>query len=161
MTPVQRRGGAPVGYLDELPALEAAIVRYLRLWCEGTETRDQITQEFRLAMGRRHGTRAAAALDMMFDVVVRHGRRSLMRHDVTCKCLGADEAAVANMVGAAVEGEREDAALLAALLVRPDMAFALATSAEQAGLALQQMILRAFPQDMSATLNAPRSAHVH
>ncbi|MEM7237377.1 MAG: hypothetical protein AAF501_06080 [Pseudomonadota bacterium] len=136
-------------------------MRYLRLWCHGTESRNQIEQDFRDALGRRHGSRAAATLNMMFDVVVRHGRRPLMRHDVACKCLGGDESALANMVGAAVAGEREDAALLAALLVRPDMAFALATSAEQAGLALQQMILRSVPPEMSAIMRAPPSNHVH
>ena len=43
------------------------------------------------------------------------------------------------MIGAAADGAREDAMMLAALIVRPDFAPALAALSEQLGLALQRM----------------------
>ena len=32
-----RRGGAPVGYIDELDAVGAGAVKYLRMWSDGPE----------------------------------------------------------------------------------------------------------------------------
>ncbi|MEO1249057.1 MAG: hypothetical protein AAFW76_04380, partial [Pseudomonadota bacterium] len=70
----------------------------------------------------------------------RHGRRPLLRHSVACKCLGGDEATFANIVGFASDGGREDAFLIAANLVRPDMAAAIVALAESFGLALKRMM---------------------
>lgn len=66
-----------------------------------------------------------------------------MRHHVTCKCLGADESCFANSIGYANEGEREDALLIATTIVSPDMAPALVGLAQDFGLALRRMALRA------------------
>ena len=73
-----------------------------------------------------------------------------MRHQVTCKCLGADESCFATLIGYASEGAREDAMLMAMTLVRPDMAGVLAGLAEDVGLALRRMTLK--------TARAARSA---
>jgi hypothetical protein len=53
-----------------------------------------------------------------------------------------------NFIASAVEGPREDALLMAMLLVRPDVAPVLAAMASQFGLALCRMQLRA-PRDMA------------
>ena len=66
-----------------------------------------------------------------------------MRHDVSCKCLGADESCFANFIGYASEGEREDALLIAMNIVRPDIAPAVVGVAQDFGLALRWMAIRA------------------
>lgn len=134
-----RRGAAPVATLDTLSSVEAQAVRGLRRWCEGTEGRAALTAELTRQLGEAPGQHAVAALDGICGVFVRHGRRALMRHCLDCLCVGADEACFATFVATAAEGPREDAMLMAMLLVRPDAAPQLVSLAQDFGLALLLM----------------------
>lgn len=137
------RGSAPVGYVTELGPVEAGAVLYLRLWCDGPDAQAQVWNDFATALGPEKGGKALKSFEMLCDLCVRHGRRPLMRHHVSCKCLGADESCFANFVGYASEGEREDALLIATTIVRPDMAPALVGLAQDFGLALTCMAIKA------------------
>ena len=53
-----QRGAAPVGYLQELPAVELAAILYLRVWCAGGVTKDPIARDFRLLLGTDDGERS-------------------------------------------------------------------------------------------------------
>ena len=44
--PTPPRGGAPVGFLTELPQVEAAAVCFLRHWCESSQTQKQVIEVF-------------------------------------------------------------------------------------------------------------------
>lgn len=153
----QKRGGAPVGYLSELAPVEAGAVRCLRLWSEGGEGRMRLWNDLASALGRKEGARALEAFEQLCGLCARHGRRPLMRHSLTCKCLGGDESCFANFIGAASEGDREDATLIASMIVRADMASSLAFLAETFGLALKRMTLKGHvPQpepEVAATLH--------
>ncbi|WP_298838220.1 hypothetical protein [uncultured Roseobacter sp.] len=141
MTP--HRGGAPVGFVTELGPVEAGAVLYLRLWSEGPVSRKQVRNDFATALGADNGRKALRSFETLCDLCARHGRRPLMRHHVTCRCLGADESCFANFIGYASEGEREDALLIATTIVRPDMAPSLVGLAQEFGFALRRMALRA------------------
>ena len=149
-----KRGGAPVGFVTELDGIEAATVVYLRPWCEGPHAQAQISSDFTTALGQQ----AVQSFEELCNLCARHGRRPLMRHSVHCKCLGADESCFANFVAAASEGAREDAMLMATLLVRPDMAPHIASLATTFGLALKRMRLAA-PREMIT--NTPSSETLH
>jgi len=137
------RGGAPVGHVTDLGPVEAGAVLYLRLWSEGRAGRDALARDFEVICGPAEGGRAARAFGDLCDLCARFGRRQLMRHGVTCRCLGADEGCFANLVAAAGAMEREDAMLLATLIVRPDVAPALVGLAETVGVTLYRMARRA------------------
>ena len=143
------RGAAPVGFLTELGSVEAASVIYLRLWCDGPESQAQVWNDFAARLGPNQGRKALKSFEDLCALCTRHGRRPLMRHSVQCKCLGADESCFANFVAAAATGEREDAMLIATLLVRADVAPMIASLACDVGLALKQMQLGA-PADFAA-----------
>ena len=144
MTGTRRhRGGAPVGYLSELTGAEAASVIYLRLWSESDERNDDIRNDFASVFGSAQAQRLTDTFGELCRMCVTHGRRPLMRHSVQCRCLGGDEACFANFVAYASEGEREDALLMATLMVRPDIAPLLTSLATDIGLALKQMKLSA------------------
>lgn len=138
---MSRRGGAAVGLLEDLDPVESVAVMYLRLWCDSPAAKAQVKKDFAISLGDAHGQSAVEAFEQICELCARHGRRPLMRHAVRCKCLGADEACFANFIGYASDGAREDAMLLAATMVRPDMAPALAGLAEEFGLALKSMTL--------------------
>jgi hypothetical protein len=130
-------GGAAVGRLSELPPLEARVVRCLRLWSAGPQGRVALGDE----LVRRHGGRAAdlaASLDDLLATTVRYARRPLIGHALDCPCAGSDECVFARFVALAAEGDREEAVLIASLIVRADVALALAGLAEAVGLGLMR-----------------------
>lgn len=152
------RGGAPVGHLGELDEVEASSVLYLRLWCSGAEGQTQVRDDFAATLGRAGGAVALETLETFLCAAVEHGRRPLVRHDVLCSCVGADEAVIANFVAAAVSGDRDDALMIATLLVRAEMAPALTDLARQVGLTLRSLLRRS---DRSRSLTQPLSSHIH
>lgn len=135
----QKRGGAPVGFITELDGIEAACVIYLRLWCDGPEAQAQVWNDFASSLGPESGRKALKSFEDLCSLCIQHGRRPLMRHAVRCKCLGADESCFANFIAAAATGEREDALMIAMLLVRPDIAPLIASLAADFGFALKRM----------------------
>ncbi|MFY9237819.1 MAG: hypothetical protein WAO78_02870 [Roseovarius sp.] len=156
-TAEKARGAAPVGWVADLDAVEAAAVLTFRLWCDGGLSRGQIEDDFCAIFGSAQGQDALSILGDMLELCRRHGRRPLMRHGLTCTCLGADEAYFATFITSAACGPREDALMMAMLIVRPDMAPMLTAMAAQFGLALKRMQLSA-PRKMDA--NAPKPERV-
>ncbi|SLN66818.1 hypothetical protein AQS8620_03105 [Aquimixticola soesokkakensis] len=130
------RGGAPVGALADLDPVDARAVTYFRMWCHGATTRTRLREEVTAIMGTNEGLSFCRCLRDLHDVTVHYGRRALMCHQVNCSCLGADECALAHLIGAAREGAREDAMLLASLIVRPDIAHGLSALAGDFGIGL-------------------------
>nr|WP_167647661.1 hypothetical protein [Mameliella alba] len=160
MSGMVERGSAPVGYLSELGPVEASAVLYLRLWNDGDAARTEVWSDFARHLGSTEGRHALGAFEELCALCARHCRRPLMRHHVTCKCLGADESCFATFIGYASEGQREDALLLAMTLVRPDIAPILAALAEDFGLALRRMTSRPpAGTPRKAGPNAPRTLH--
>ncbi|MDE0523585.1 MAG: hypothetical protein OXH79_16675 [Boseongicola sp.] len=140
---VPDRDGAPVGYVAELGPVEAAAVICLRLWCDGPASQKLVRKDFASAFGARRGHEALSCFETLCDLCVRHGRRPLMRHQVACRSLGADESCFANFIGYASEGEQEDALMIATTIVNPSMAPALIGLAQEFGLALRRMAIKA------------------
>ncbi|MEP2530691.1 hypothetical protein [Shimia sp.] len=137
----QKRGAAPVGYLGDLDPIEVGAVRGLRAWSNGPDGIRQYEQSFGDRVDRKTTHVLCQSLTSLCDLCYRHGRRPLMRHHTDCKCLGADESCFANFVAAATAGQREDAMLMACLIVRPDFAPSLIGLAEKFGVALARTAL--------------------
>lgn len=140
-TPVSR-GGARVGQLADLGPIEVGAVMYLRLWGDGASGRLDAVSDLGIALGGDQGQAALQVLDRLCSLCAHHGRRPLIRHGLGCSCLGADENCFAQMIASAAEGAREDAMMMASLIVRPDFAPALASLAEEFGLVLHRMTRR-------------------
>ncbi|MEP3345890.1 MAG: hypothetical protein ABJN34_02080 [Litoreibacter sp.] len=158
----ESRGGAPVGVVTELGSVEAASVIYLRLWCDGPKSQESVWHDFASSFGADQGRKVLKGFEDLCRLCAQHGRRPLMRHSVSCKCLGADESCFANFVAAAATGDRNDAMLIATLLVRPDVAPLVTSLAADFGLALERMNLCA-PKEMDrrAHPQKPNSTTLH
>lgn len=133
------RGAAPVGQLSELDAFECAAVLYLRLWCDGIAAQEQVSADFARVLGCPRGRNAARSLGHLCQLCARYGRRPMIHHQVGCACLGGDESCFAQLVAAAADGQRDDAMMMAALIVRADVASSLVAFAESYGLALRSL----------------------
>lgn len=135
MSPEERRGGAPVGYLHEFDAPDAQAICLLRHWC--TDGEAGLHQYLSGGSTKFKTAVLTDAMSQIGSVLAQHGRRPFMRHDAQCQCVGGDEACFATMINAAAEGAREDAMMLACLMVRADFSPVLVGLAEQLGLALR------------------------
>ncbi|MEM9148011.1 MAG: hypothetical protein AAGC57_17695 [Pseudomonadota bacterium] len=154
-----RRGGAPVGCLSELPPVEAAAVVYLRLWCSGGERQAEVWNSFAIRFGSSEGARRLKAFERLMATITDAARRPIMRHQLDCSCVGADEAIFANLVAAAASGASEDAVLFAALLVHPHMAAPVVAEARLVGQSLSAMAANGSPAPQ--TSKSHRFTHAH
>lgn len=138
-------GAFPVGAVEQVSALDAMMVACLRIWFDGPEGPMQVDD-----LLRRHVTAATAdlclpLLETVFRLLVSHGRRPLIRHQPGCQCLGADEAVFAHFVNVAAMGEREDAMLIASLMVEGPALLPLTEAAGLLGLHLHRAVTRQGP----------------
>jgi hypothetical protein len=131
-------GAAPVGRLAELPPLERQVIRFLRFWSAGPEGRALALGELAARHGPAAAERLAARFNDLLGITARHARRPLLGHAPDCPCAGGDECVFARFVALAAEGAREEAILMAALIVRADLALGLAALAEEIGLGLMR-----------------------
>ncbi|WP_412105127.1 hypothetical protein [Sulfitobacter sp. D35] len=115
---------------------------YLRLWCDGPESQAKVWSDFSVALGPARGRKALRTFEDLFGLCTARSRRPMMRHAVNCACVGSDEACFCNFIATALEGDREDALLIATLMVRADFAPALTALATEYGLALKSMMIR-------------------
>ena len=136
-----RSGETPVGVLEELSDAEVRVIGMLRRW--GDDGTKGIAEGLRPQLGGERAAHAAETFTDIASVLSRYGRRPLMRHSAACPCVGGDEACFARLICAAADGDREDAMMLACLMVRADLSPALVGLAEQLGLALRSANPRA------------------
>lgn len=148
------RGAIPVAAMERLPATEALLVQLLRAWCDGPKGRVRAQAALVDRLGAARGEACHAAFTQVMQILQRHGRRRLVRHHADCGCVGADEAILAHFVSTAATGEREDAMLIASLLVDGAVLMPLTEAAVQLGLHLRRAEGRAggqIPEPARAT----------
>ncbi|MEM6374916.1 MAG: hypothetical protein AAF686_01670 [Pseudomonadota bacterium] len=127
---------------------------YLRLWSDDVYAQSQMSEDFTAVLGGDRARLAVKSFEALCDMMAVHGRRSLMRHQVTCPCLGADESWFAHFIGYASEGEREDALLISTMIVGPNVAPMLAGLAEEFGMALRSLVAHG-----KNHMSVPRTIH--
>lgn len=148
------RGGATVGSLSGLPALEAEAVLCLRHWFSGPEARRRMQAQLTASLGGDTAEEAVRHFGQLCQLCLSHGRRPLVRHGLHCDCLGADENVFANFIASAAAGDNADAMMMATLIVAPQMAPGLMSAAAGFGQALKQATAHQMP------LQQHRAGHV-
>ncbi|MFK7764553.1 MAG: hypothetical protein AB8B62_14935 [Roseobacter sp.] len=140
MTPdYHARGGATVAVLNRMEAWEASLVLNLRLWCEGPSGQSQVWKAYRAALSGEEAQSACHAFDVLMRTLIERSFRPLVRHDVGCSCVGADEGIIVNLVRTAAEGHLSDAALIATLMTGPAQAEHIAILAGQVGTKMREI----------------------
>jgi hypothetical protein len=149
-----------VGRIEDLDPVGVELVGLLRRLTAGPAARATAEALLDRRAGPDMAQRVIAAFDGFWRQIALHGRRPLMRHGTGCTCLGADEACLATLVEAAAEGAREDALLMACLVVRPDLSPMVVADAAALGLALHRLVLRA-PRPEPCDEGRPAPARLH
>ncbi|MFB9151573.1 hypothetical protein [Roseovarius ramblicola] len=149
-------GELPVGAIEGLQPLAVLVIAALRGWNRGGAGAALVALRARMSEGQ-----AAAAMAAMCDLAGILGtarRRPLACHAPQCPCVGADEAAFARFVQEAALGEREDALLLASLMVDGPAIVCLTRAAQRFGLQLHRATLR---DTAALTVVAPAGTTLH
>jgi hypothetical protein len=131
------RGTSPVARLAHLPEAEAWWVRALRLWCDGDEGQGALRAELEARFGEAGAHAVFARFTDLLGLIFHYSRRPLVRHSVSCDCVGADEAVFALFCSQAVT-DREEAMMIACLLLRADVAPLAVSLAQTLGLDLMR-----------------------
>lgn len=136
-----RTGTQAIGILQELDHFGRLCLRYLRAWTPRGDHQQAIVRDTCAAIGLPAATETLESLSQICDLLARHGRKPVMRHHPDCPCIGKEEACFAHLVLAATTGEREDALMMALLMVRPDFAPILVGLCQNFGLHLHRISL--------------------
>lgn len=131
------RGASAVGKLAHLPQAEAWWVRALRLWCDGDDGQAALRSELERKYGPDRAHAVFARFTDLLSLIFHHSRRPLVRHSVECSCVGADEAVFALFCSQAAT-DREEALMIACLMMRADAAPLAVSLAQTVGLDLMR-----------------------
>ena len=163
MTSIQeKRGGTPVGFMTDLDRIGAASVIYFRMWHNGPTSQAEVWSDLSYGLGTINGRKALNCFEKLCGLCSQYGRRPLVRHAISCKCIGSDESCFANFIETATSGDHEDATLIATLLVRTDIAALITTLAADFGLAIMQMnirVLKGFDGDTGSAQSQGPTVH--
>ena len=125
------RGAATVGRIEDLDLPEQLAIHGFRQWCTAGPD----------GLSRHLDPAARDELALFCSLCLQAARRPLSPHGLQCRCLGADESALATLLNCARSGDSEDALMLAMLIVRADHAPALVSAARATALALCRQCL--------------------
>lgn len=128
-------GSTPVGRITDLPPAEGWWIRAFRQW--GAEE-GVLSEDMTGRFGPARAERILSRFSDLMELLVGHARRPLMAHGTGCQCLGSDEAVFALFCATATHGAREDAMMIACLMVRPDVAPIAVSLAQGLGLEVER-----------------------
>ena len=149
-------GELPVAAMDGMQPLAVLLIAALRAWNRGGAGAALVALRARMSEGQ--ATSAMAAMCDLAGVLGTARRRPLACHAPDCPCVGADEATFARFVQEAALGEREDALLLASLVVEAHAITRLADAAQRFGLHLHRATLC---DGVALTATQPMGTTVH
>ena len=134
------KGGSPVAVVSDLTKEEFLAVYYFRCWYEGIEALQVVENEFFSRLGDELGFKTMSALEALCETLYKKGRRQLIRHDLNCKCVGADENCFAQLVTLSTLKEKEDAMLISVLLSDSSIAPTIVGLAEDFGMGINALL---------------------
>ena len=143
----------PASRLTGLPALDARLIRQLRLWALGASGTARVATELAACLGPTRAARVMQLWAELMDIFERFGHRPLDILAPETEGVSADEAGFARLVALAAEGNREDAMFAALMMVRADLSPIVTSLATQVGLSVRQALLL----DDAALRNATHS----
>jgi hypothetical protein len=134
------KGGSPVAIMSDLTKEEFLAVYYFRCWFEGLEAIRDLRHEFVSYLGYELGNRTVFSLEALCLTLVKKGRRKLAKHELNCKCVGADENCIAQLITRSTLDDKRDAELIAMLLSDPSTVPELVKHSESFGHGLKALL---------------------
>ena len=139
-TKTTTKGGSPVAVISDLSWEEHLIIYYFRCCFEESQALLEVHEEFHFYLGAEIANKTIGALQFLFNKLQNNGRRRLVRHDMNCKCVGADENCFAQLVTRSTYVDKQDAILIGILLSDAELAPELVYAAEDFALGVQALL---------------------
>ena len=139
-TKTTTKGGSPVAVISDLSWEEHLIIYYFRCCFEEPQALLEVHEEFRFYLGAEIANKTIGALQFLFNKLQNNGRRRLVRHDMNCKCVGADENCFAQLVTRSTYTDKNDSILIGILLTDADLAPELVYAAEDFAQGVQALL---------------------
>jgi len=147
-----RRGGATVAYIGDIKEEESIFISYFRTYCDGYESRIKLEEVFLSTFGIEEGYSSLDALERFCELIFKKGRRRLVRHDISCECVGADENCLCQLIFSACEDNLEDAKLISMLITDAYLSEELTMLARKIGMTIRRHIER---REKTKCINRP------
>lgn len=129
-------GASPVGQFADSSPITQGIVWVLRAWLDPSEGPNAVMRRLKREFGDREADRALHLIEEFFYALARFHSRSLQRHELTCPCIGADEALMGQILELAAFGQSASSMALATRIVRPEGLAPLLAAAPKLGRVL-------------------------
>jgi len=135
-------GATPVGFLVELDEIEEKSISFLRSINSHSHHRFDLTSNIIICLGHLKGKEFIKCLEKIGNILFVHGRRKFEQHDVSCQCIGADEALFAEIVRTSNTGRKDDVITMSSLFVNSELIIPFVELIEEFGLELKELISR-------------------
>ena len=112
----------------------------MRRYCDGEISRQTLKKELIINLGYSSGEKTFDSLKNLFENIFHHGRRALIRHNIECDCVGADESCLAQLILRAGNNYKEEAILISLLLMPPDFSSETVRLASEIGASIKNLV---------------------
>ena len=142
-----RFGATPVGLLVELEDIEERSISIFRAFNSHEHDRFDLISYLLISLGRTRGKEFINCLKEINEILQEHGRRRFEFRRVNCRCIGSDEALLAEIIRTSSLDQIDDVITMSSLFLKPNLIISFTKLTEQFSLDLKNLIKRSTKND--------------
>ena len=142
-----RFGATPVGLLVELEDIEERSISIFRALNSHEHDRFDLISYLLISLGRARGKEFINCLNEINEILQKHGRRRFEFRKVNCRCIGSDEALLAEIIRTSSVDQIDDVITMSSLFLNPILIISFAKLTEHFSLELKNLIKRPTKKD--------------
>ena len=142
-----RFGATPVGLLVELEDIEERSISIFRAFNSHEDDRFDLISHLLISLGRARGKEFINCLNEINEILQKHGRRRFEFRKVNCRCIGSDEALLAEIIRTSSVDQIDDVITMSSLFLNPNLIISFAKLTEHFSLELKNLIKRPTKKD--------------
>ena len=142
-----RFGATPVGLLVELEDIEERSISIFRAFNSHEHDRFDLISYLLISLGRARGKEFINCLNEINEILQKHGRRRFEFRKVNCRCIGSDEALLAEIIRTSSVDQIDDVITMSSLFLNPNLIISFAKLTEHFSLELKNLIKRPTKKD--------------
>ena len=142
-----RFGATPVGLLVELEDIEERSISIFRAFNSHEHDRFDLISYLLISLGSTRGKEFITCLKEINEILQEHGRRRFEFRRVNCRCIGSDEALLAEIIRTSSVDQIDDVITMSSLFLKPNLIISFTKLTEQFSLDLKNLIKHSTKND--------------
>ena len=142
-----RFGATPVGLLVELEDIEERSISIFRAFNSHEHDRFDLISYLLISLGSTRGKEFITCLKEINEIFQEQGRRRFEFRRVNCRCIGSDEALLAEIIRTSSVDQIDDVITMSSLFLKPNLIISFTKLTEQFSLDLKNLIKRSTKND--------------